>query len=100
MGPFDVVRLHFLSNPAPAGLPSDFVGMGVIVAAEAESGSHATLLVDHDYAVTAVTALRSLEGPISLAASAVRWIRLGWPEEWGPGVSAEWVAVYPGERGR
>lgn len=96
---FDVVRLHFLDNPALAGLPDDFRGMGVIVGCDAVSGSKATMLVDHDYAVTAVTAVRTLEGHISLAASAVRWIRSGWPEEWGPGLNPEWAPVYPGERG-
>ncbi|WP_139184608.1 hypothetical protein [Arthrobacter sp. ok909] len=87
--------MHFLSNPALAGLTDDFRDMGVIVGTAAESGAKATLLVDHEYAVTALTAVRSLEGHISLSALAVRWIRAGWPEEWGADLDPSWVQVYP-----
>jgi hypothetical protein len=96
---FDVRRIHFLSNPALAGLPDDFRDMGVMVGCDEVSGSKGTLLVDHEYAVTALTALRGLEGHVSLSALAVRWLRAGWPEEWGADLDPSWVPVYPEGRG-
>lgn len=92
----ELYSIAFLSNPAPAGLPADFEGMGVLRLTEDGTGLRCTALVEHDYAVTALTAFRELEGFIPLAACAVRWLREGWPEQWGtPGLSPTWIPVYP-----
>lgn len=93
---YDVHSIDFLGDPAPAGLSTEFLGMGVLRISVEGGGQHATALVEHDYAVTALTARRDLEGFIPLSATAVRWLRLGWPEEWGtPGLYPAWAPAYP-----
>lgn len=93
---FDVHSIDFLTNPALVGLGPEFAGMGVFRVSEVGSGTHATALAEHDYALTASVARRELDGFISLAATAVRWLRLGWPEEWDDmGLNPLWAPVYP-----
>jgi hypothetical protein len=90
----NVHSIHFINDPGPAGLGPEFEGMGLFRISD-ETGSHATALVEHDYAVTAVTARAELEGLVVVAATAVRWLRTGWPEEWGDDLNPAWAPVYP-----
>ncbi|MBO1269603.1 hypothetical protein [Arthrobacter cavernae] len=93
---YDIYTIDFLNDPAAAGLGPEFAGMGLLRISVEGSGQHATALVEHDYAVTALTARRDLEGFIALSATAVRWLRLGWPEEWGtPELPPTWAPAYP-----
>jgi hypothetical protein len=92
---YDVHSIDFLNNPALAGLGPEFAGMGVLRISEEGTGRRATALVEHDYAVTALTARQELKGFIPLAATAVRWLRTGWPEEWGGSLNPTWAPVYP-----
>lgn len=92
---YDCHSIDFLSRPDLAGLTPDFAGMGVIRISEEGTGRRATALVEHDYAITALTARRELTGFIPLAATAVRWLRVGWPEEWGANLNPTWAQIYP-----
>lgn len=92
---YDVHTIDFLNNPEPAGLPAECLGMGVLRISEEGTGRRATVLVEHDYAVTAITAIRELGGFIPLAATAARFMRTGWPEEWGPDLNPRWAPLYP-----
>ena len=92
---WDVHSIDFLSNPALAGLPDEFQGMGVLRISEAGTPNRATVLVEHEYAITAITARRELEGFIPLSATATRFMRTGWPEEWGPDLNPAWATLYP-----
>lgn len=92
---YDVHSIDFLKTPALAGLTPDFEGAGVVRLSEEGTGRRATALVEHDYAVTALTARQELEGFIPLAATAVRYLRVGWPEEWRANLNPTWMQVYP-----
>jgi len=91
---YDVHSIDFLTNPELAGLSSEFEGMGVLRISEEGTGRRGTALVERDYAVTALAGRRALEGHLALAATAVRWLRTGWPEEWGDGQNPAWAPVY------
>lgn len=93
---YDVHSIDFLNNPAAVGLTPDFAGAGVIQASREDTGQRCTFLVEHDYAVLSLSARRELEGFIPLAITAIRWARLGWPEDWAAGtLNPTWSAVYP-----
>ncbi|MCA4132947.1 hypothetical protein [Arthrobacter sp. M4] len=92
---YTIHSIDFINDPEPAGLPAQCLGMGVLRISEQGTGRRATILVEHDYAVTALIARRDLEGPIPLAATAARFMRTGWPEEWGPGLNPTWLPIYP-----
>lgn len=93
---FDVHSIDFLTNPEPAGLGPEFTGMGVFRVSEVGTGCRATALSERDYALTACVARRDLDGFVSLAATAVRWLRIGWPEEWDDAtLNPAWAPVYP-----
>jgi hypothetical protein len=92
---YHVHSIDFLNTPQLAGLGPDFEGSGVLRISEEGTGRRATALVEHDYAVTALTARRDLTGFIPLAVTAVRWLRTGWPEEWGDDLNPTWAQVYP-----
>lgn len=89
--------IDFLNNPALADLPDDTAGMGVLRASEVGGPvDRCTFLVDRDYALMLVDACRHLEGAVALAESAVRFVRLGWPEEWPhPELPTGWAPIYP-----
>lgn len=91
---YDVHRIGFIENPAEAGLPAEFLGMGMFLVTQQGSDQRGTVLVDHDYAVTALTARKELDGFIGLAATAARWLRLGWPEDWGTDLNPTWAPLY------
>ena len=90
---------HVLTDveyPAYYGLPPELKGTGLIRATVNSTGQRGTFIVDASYA-SMIRAARedSLEDPI-LSATAVRWLRLGWPEEWTPGrAPGQWAQVYP-----
>ncbi|XAS66550.1 hypothetical protein V3C33_13775 [Micrococcaceae bacterium Sec5.7] len=93
---YDVHSIGFLSNPALAGLTADFTGAGVIRATQEGTGARCTFIVEHDYAALSLAARRDLDGFIPLAITAVRWLRLGWPEDWADGaLNPAWARVYP-----
>lgn len=93
---YNVKSIDFLNNPAGAGLTPEFMDMGVIQATQEGTGTRCTFLVEHDYAVTALTARRSLNGFIPLAITAVRWVRMGWPNDWtDQKLNPAWAPVYP-----
>lgn len=93
---YDVHSIDFLNNPSLAGLTEDFKDMGVVQASKEGFRSRRTLLVEHDYALMMLQARNDLEGVVRTAPTAVRWVRLGWPEEWGtPGLDPTWVPIYP-----
>jgi hypothetical protein len=92
---YQVHRIDFLNNPALAGLPADFAGMGVMAAQQHDTGRKCTLLVDHDYALMALTAQQNLGDAVLLAPTALRWLRIGWPEEWGEDLNPSWIQIYP-----
>ncbi|MFF2296971.1 hypothetical protein [Arthrobacter sp. NPDC058127] len=91
---YDIHSISFIDNPKGVGLPNEFLGMGMLLITQQGSDQRGTVLVDHDYAVTALTARKELEGMISLAATAARWLRLGWPEDWGPDLPSTWAPLY------
>ncbi|MCZ9884053.1 hypothetical protein [Arthrobacter sp. B2a2-09] len=91
---YDIHRISFIDNPEEAGLPAEFLGMGMLLITQQGSDQRGTVLVDHDYAVTALTARQELDGMISLAATAARWLRLGWPEDWGADLLSTWAPLY------
>lgn len=93
---YTVHTIDFLKEPALADLPADKAGMGVVRASEIGGPIRCTFLVDHDYALMLVDACRHLEGVVAVSESAVRLVRLGWPEEWPhPELPASWAPVYP-----
>jgi|GEM_PF-6486354 hypothetical protein len=93
---YNVHSIDFINDPAPAGLGPEFEGMGLFRISEEGTGRRATALVEHDYALNALIARRDLQGFIALAATAVRWLRTGWPEEFGDtDLNPTWAQVYP-----
>ena len=93
---YRVARIDFINDPAPAGLPASFVGMGFITARQDGTGRTCSLLVDHDYALMALTAQQGEMGDaVMLADTALRFLRLGWPDEWGDDLDPTWIPVYP-----
>lgn len=92
---YDVHSIDFINDPGPAGLGPEFEGMGLLRISEVGTGRRATALVEHDYALTVCFARRDLEGHIALAATAVRWLRTGWWDEWGTDLNPDWLPVYP-----
>lgn len=93
---YDVHSIDFLDCPAAVGLTQDFAGAGVIQASQEGTGQRYTFLVEHEYAVLSLSTRRDLEGFIPLAITAIRWARLGWPEDWPAGLlNPTWAAVYP-----
>jgi hypothetical protein len=89
-----VHSIFFINDPAPAGLGPEFEGMGLFKISD-NTGHRTTVLVEHDYALTACFAQAELEGPVVLAATAVRWLSDGWPEEWDDDPNRVWAPVYP-----
>lgn len=91
---YDIHRIDFLSDPALAGAPEHCIGMGVLTLTEGGTGRRCTALVNHHYALMLLEARRDLDGMIAGAAQAVRWLRSGWPEEWGtPGLNPTWLHI-------
>jgi len=92
---YDVHSIDFINDPTPAGLGPECLGMGLFRISEEGTGRRATALVEHDYALNALIARRDLQGFIALAATATRFVRVGWPEEWGTDLNPDWLPVYP-----
>jgi len=92
---YAVHSIEFLDTPEYAGLGPEFSGMGLIRISEEGTGRRATALVEHDYAVTALAARAELTGQVVLAATATRFLRTGWPEEWRYDLNPTWAPIYP-----
>jgi len=90
----EVHSIFFINDPEPAGLGPEFEGMGLFFISD-ETGEHACALVEHDFALNVLTARRDLEGPVVLAATAVRYLRKGWPEDWADDLNPNWAPIYP-----
>ena len=94
---YTVHLLTLVAYPAYYGLPPELKGTGLIRATVNSTGQRGTFIVDTSYASMIRDAAGDTltEGAV-LSATAVRWMRLGWPEEWTPGrAPGEWAQVYP-----
>lgn len=93
---YQVHRVDFLNTPDMAGLSSDFKGMGVLSAKQLDTGRTCTVLVDRSYALMVLTAQQGgAGGSVKLADTALRWVRSGWPDEWGADMDPAWVPISP-----
>lgn len=65
------------------GVPDSPEPAGVLRAVIDASDLHVTLIIDHAYAETMIAGIEVLGAGFSLGPSAVHWMRLGWPDDWG-----------------
>ncbi|MBT8159319.1 MULTISPECIES: hypothetical protein [Arthrobacter] len=92
-------HLTGLGNPAGLGLPEHTAGSGVLRVTANSTGQRATFIVDAEYAALILEA-QDIAPDAVLSATAVRWMRLGWPEEWPACPAPEaWARVYPAATG-
>ena len=91
---YTVHHLTGLGDPAYFGLPADTAGSGVLRVTMNSTGQRGTCIVDADYAQMILEA-QDVAPDAVLSETAVRWLRLGWPEEWEavPAPHA-WAQVY------
>ncbi|GAA4040986.1 hypothetical protein GCM10023063_28400 [Arthrobacter methylotrophus] len=95
----ETYKVHYLTglgDPVSFGLPADTQGAGVLRATVNSTGQRGTFIVDPEYAQMILTARDVVGDDAVLSATAVRWLRLGWPEDWTVGPAPEaWARVYP-----
>ena len=90
--------LTAVEYPAYYGLHPSTKGAGLIRATVNSTGQRITVIVDAGYAamIKEVQADSMPDEDAVLAGEAVRWMRLGWPEDWAPGrAPGQWAQVYP-----
>lgn len=89
--------LTAVEYPAYYGLHPDTKGSGLIRATVNATGQRITVIVDASYAAMIRQAKEDSlpDEDAVLAGEAVRWMRLGWPEDWTPGrAPGAWAPVY------
>ncbi|BAS10395.1 hypothetical protein AHiyo4_38170 [Arthrobacter sp. Hiyo4] len=91
-----IFSVDFLNNPEAVDMPADKAGMGVLSAVQIGGAARCTFLVDREYALMILQDRHVLGGDLVLGAEAMRWLRLGWPEEWPhPELPNEWAPIHP-----
>lgn len=82
-------------DPATIGLPDTPAGWGLVSCTKA-TGRRYTIAVEAEYAANLLAAQAALTGVLNVPEQAVRWVRLGHPDEWGADPHATlWAPVYP-----
>ena len=80
-------------DPNTIGLPDAPAGWGLVACTEATVRRY-TIAVEADYAANLSAAQAALTGVLNIPEQAVRWVRLGHPQEWGA-PATPWAPVYP-----
>ncbi|WP_172465455.1 hypothetical protein, partial [Arthrobacter sp. Hiyo1] len=92
---YTIHSLTGLGDAASFGLPAETNGAGILRATVNETGQRATFIVDAEYSQMILAAKETLGDDAVLSATAVRWLRLGWPEDWGTNPEPEaWAPAY------
>ena len=97
---FTTHTLTAVEYPAYYGLHPATKGSGLIRATANATGQRVTVIVDAGYAemIRQVQADSLPDEDAVLTGEAVRWMRLGWPEDWTPGrAPGAWAPVYAAE---
>ena len=83
-------------DPTTIGLPDTPAGWGLVGCTEEATGRRYTIAVEAGYAANLLAAQAALTGVLNVPEQAVRWMRLGHPDEWGTATYATpWAPVYP-----
>lgn len=65
------------------GIPDTPQPVGVLRSTLVSRNARVTMIVDFEHAEMLTTATDYLEGEIVDNADTIRWMRLGWPQDWG-----------------